>query len=225
MCAGTFGLVSPASCSGEGNVLVRTGVFCHIGMDVLKLWSEREWGKKSKRQTDGQRERGWEREREREGVEGREERHCRREDGMNKQSCLFYSWRLHLAQITCMLPSFLPRLSPCRSNLSFLFLFTYFLLCLTVPPPVRALPAQLPLPSFVVTLGSSPGLRPLPFLPAPLPAFSQMSSHVSQWPTEPPLPFLITPIPMHARKHMPTHMHTCTPTNSHTNTDTVREKT
>lgn len=39
-----FGLVSPASCSGEGNMLVRTSFFCHIRIDGLELWGEQDLG-------------------------------------------------------------------------------------------------------------------------------------------------------------------------------------
>ena len=137
---------------------------------------------------------------------------------------------ISLRSHACFLPSSLAylRVVPTCPFCSCLHISSFVSLSLPLalrPPPTLLLrrPCLQVLPP--ITL-----LRPLPpptsrGIPAPLPAFSQMSSHVSQWPTEPPLPFLITPIPMHARKHMPTHMHTCTPTNSHTNTDTVREKT
>lgn len=69
---------------------------------------------------------------------------------MNKQSCLFYSCRLHLTPITCMLPS-LAYL--CFVLICPLSLFTYSLCCFSVPlyPP-----ASLPI--------GPPGtlLRPLP---------------------------------------------------------------
>lgn len=73
VCVHTFGLVSPASCSGEGNMLVRMSIFCHIRIDGLELWSERqwgrEWGEKSKRTNqERERERGRERAEGREGV-------------------------------------------------------------------------------------------------------------------------------------------------------------
>lgn len=42
---------------------------------------------------------------------------------MNKQSCFFYSWHLHLALITCMLP--LPWLSLCCSDLSFVLVYIF----------------------------------------------------------------------------------------------------
>lgn len=90
LCVCVFGLVSPASCSGEGNMLVRMRFFCHIRIDDLKLWSERESGRgvrEKEQKTDRWTKRERERERGANGLRGgREERHCRREDGMNKQS-------------------------------------------------------------------------------------------------------------------------------------------
>ena len=79
VCAGMFGLVSPASRSGEGNVLVRTGFFCHTGMDVLKLRArvkekEQETDGRTERERvrrEGERDRVRERERERESRGGR----------------------------------------------------------------------------------------------------------------------------------------------------------
>lgn len=150
-----------------------------------------------------------------EGRGGREGRHCGREDGMNKQSCFSSSWRLHLALIACMLP--LPRLSPCCSDPLLLFLFTYFLLCLSVPSPR---PSQHPrlqvLPVHSSVLSFPPPMIPL-LLSLPLPKRPRILADDD--PVN-PLPFSNHPYP-HA---CPGNKHTCIHVQAHTATLTQLER-
>ncbi len=162
----TFGLVSPASRSGEGNMHVRTSFFCHTGIDGLKLWSEWEWRREE--ETDRQRDRRTDRETER-------ERESSGEGGRWDTVGERMGWISNLAFSTpgaCILlwshACFLSLAYLCVGLICPLFLFTYFLLCVSVPPLVpsqRPCLQVLPVNSFVLSLPPPviSLLRSLPF--------------------------------------------------------------